>query len=257
MQLSLKLSWRKAFLFATECDGWMGKCFMGGLWILLFPPLGWLMALGYRKEIAFRLIENRLPFLPDWSNWPRYLLDGIKAAGVIMVYFTPFLLAFWSFGTGSLSAVAAHIGMISVSSLLIPLCVPVFLPGVPLFFALFAPWIHFELWQLAVLALLFGSALFLMPSAFGQVSLRGTFLAAFRVDRAAAAIAQNVQAYLEAWCIALIITALSFALPIIYPWGIFWSYLAGSFAFNNALALSTEKECRERFRDAAAFAQAD
>ena len=38
MLFRLELDWRKAFTFATACDGWCNKLFVGGLWIVPTLP---------------------------------------------------------------------------------------------------------------------------------------------------------------------------------------------------------------------------
>src|SRR5262245_52797434 len=89
---------------------WRRKLFIGGLALLLFPPIGWPVALGYRKEAAFRLIGGAVPALPEWKDsWGRFLKDGFAAAGVILVYYLPFLALFWFLALDDVGVAGRHV----------------------------------------------------------------------------------------------------------------------------------------------------
>src|SRR5215217_3138968 len=60
----MQLGWRTAFLFMTREPGWRRKLLVGGALLLACPPLGWPLALGYRQEVALRLVHGREPVLP-------------------------------------------------------------------------------------------------------------------------------------------------------------------------------------------------
>ena len=82
------LSWRAAFTFPTREPGAVGKLVHAGWWFLLCPPVGWLMALGYRREVALNLVDGRTPVLPAWSGLHLPALGyGLRALGVILSYF--------------------------------------------------------------------------------------------------------------------------------------------------------------------------
>ena len=81
----MQLSWRLAFAYMTREPGWRRKLLIGGGLLLICPPLGWPLALGYRREVALRLVRGRKPTLPDWGDaWRSYLAGGLGAAGVIL-----------------------------------------------------------------------------------------------------------------------------------------------------------------------------
>ncbi|MCU0718538.1 MAG: hypothetical protein MUC83_02450 [Pirellula sp.] len=59
---------------------WRKKIFLGGLLILLCHPIGWPVALGYRKVLISRLSLGLEPVLPEWKgNGFRFYFEGIKA----------------------------------------------------------------------------------------------------------------------------------------------------------------------------------
>jgi hypothetical protein len=80
------LLWRTAFRFPTAEPGAAAKLWRAGLWLLLCPPVGWLLALGYRKEVALRLVDGLEPVLPPWRFHWTTLLDGCKAAAIIIMH---------------------------------------------------------------------------------------------------------------------------------------------------------------------------
>ncbi|MCA1696233.1 MAG: DUF4013 domain-containing protein, partial [Actinobacteria bacterium] len=82
--------------YMTREPGWRRKLLVGGALLLACPPLGWPLALGYRREVALRIVEGRQPVLPGWgAGWKGYLAGGLGAAGVILAYYAPFLALFW------------------------------------------------------------------------------------------------------------------------------------------------------------------
>src|SRR6266852_2978687 len=102
----MRLHWKAALCFMLQDPEWKTKIFVGGLWLLAFPPLGWPIALGYRKETLCGLVEGRTPLLPPWrGQWPIFLREGLKAGGIILIYFVPFLLGFLSMAIDDWSGV--------------------------------------------------------------------------------------------------------------------------------------------------------
>ena len=246
----MKLDWKAPFFYVRQDPEWKHKVLVGGLWLLLFPPLGWPLALGYRKEALLALVEGRTPFLPRWKGQTvRYLIEGVKAVGVILVYFIPFLCIFWWLGVDDWSTLQQHaveaVIFVVAILLLMPICLPL-LP--PVYWYLF-PWIELSSVEMVVVGIVFWGTTFLMPAAFLQVSLAGDFSAAFRVVRVLEFVANNTRAYLEAWSISLLATAAALVLGPAVPWGIFWSYLVIVYTFNEALFRSAKPEVLMRFHN--------
>ena len=251
----LTLNWPAAFTFFTKEHGWKRKVLLGGLWIALFPPVGWLLALGYRKAAVIHLIENDDPFLPEWREFGTFLADGAKAALVIMVYFMPYMLTFWLMALNGADNPAQHAWEIGLFFLLMPICLPACMLGLPVLFVQILPWIAISAWQIVALGAIFSATLFVMPAAFGQLSLHGTFRSALHLYAVLRLIRRAWRGYLEAWSIALLATAVAFLLFPLAPWGIFISYLVASYAFNNALALAPDQTCRLRFANTRVFSR--
>jgi len=243
----LQLRWLEAFRFMTAEPGWRRKLLVGGL-LLLVPPLGWPMALGYRKEVAFRLLAGTRSVLPEWcGRWLSFAKDGCAAVGVILVYFLPFLMVFWFLALDDLATAAAHWAEIALFFTLLPVLVPVFLPLLPpLYFYLF-PWIALSLAEQFAVGLVFWGTTFFMPAAFLQVSLHGRFRDAFRVGEVLRLVRRILRPYLEAWGLSIAATVLALGSGPLAPWGIFWSYLVIVHAFNAALRRWDVPAVRRRF----------
>jgi hypothetical protein len=244
----MSLDWKTPYCYMFRDPAWNSQIFIGGLWLLLLPPIGWPIALGYRKETLLALVEGRRPLLPRWNGhtW-LFWREGLKAEAIILVYFLPFLGVFGFAAFDDWAAVFAHgrelvlfgVGVL----LLLPVCLPL-LP--PLYWYLF-DWIELSWAEQLAVGAVFWVTTFVMPAAFLQVSLTGRFLAALRIDRVLGFVGRNLLVYLEAWTISIIATAMVFALTLGAAWGIFWSYLVVVYTFNEALSRGTGPEVRRRF----------
>jgi hypothetical protein len=64
--------------------------FLGGFFI---PVIPWLFAFGYIAEILRRTATNDGETdLPEWKDWNRLLLDGVKMLGAVVVVVIPILI---------------------------------------------------------------------------------------------------------------------------------------------------------------------
>jgi hypothetical protein len=218
--------------------------------MLLCPPVGWLLALGYRREVALNLVDGRTPVLPAWRGLHLPALGhGLRALIVILAYFAPLLTLYWALALGSLGEAVARWREVGLFFLCLPLFVPVTMPGLLVAYPAWHPWMGFSGAEVAVLAAAFAGTTFLLPAAFMQVSLHRRFRAALRVDRVVRLVALAPALYLEAWAISLVATALAGLSGPLMPWGIVWSYLVIGFAFNNALVLSSRPGVEGQFRE--------
>ena len=73
----MRVLWRAAFRFPTHEPGSVGKLAHAGWWVLLCPPVGWLMALGYRREVALNLVDERASVMPARPGLPAPLPGGV------------------------------------------------------------------------------------------------------------------------------------------------------------------------------------
>ena len=81
----------KAFTFVFDDESWITKLLIGGV-LLFIPILGWLVVLGWMLEIGRRVLRGDAEVLPDWDDFSTYLVRGLKAAIVSLVYYLPYIL---------------------------------------------------------------------------------------------------------------------------------------------------------------------
>ena len=239
--MNIWLRLRCSFGFAFQQDTFAKKYGLGGLFIFLCAPLGWLLALGYRTEVGYRLLDGTLPVLPPWNDWRQFLKNGLRACGVIITYYSPYLISFWLLGLGF----AAHgpdaffQAMITHwPALLCFVCAVVILPPIgvslmPAAYCYLFPWVSLSPGEMILLMVLFMVPTFLLPAAFMQVLLARSFRAAFRIRNMLAFISGNFLAYIQAWIISGLAAVLGLLLLPFAPWGLFWSYPAITYAFQS------------------------
>lgn len=250
----MQLDWKSAFTFYTRDPDWKRKLFIGGLLFYPFPPLGWVMALGYRSLVGIRIVEGAEPLLPPWrGNYRNVFLRGVKASGIILSHFTPFFLLYWVFGLHSPADAQLHADQIVIFFALIALSPPVFLPTLPLYYWWEYPWVSFSLLQSGVLLLLFFGAVFILPASFVHVGLYGKFSAGLKARSAWRFVMERPRVYAEAWILSLAVSAVAISIGLFIPWGLFWSYLVILHLFVDALSHWDIPEVHERFKDSKLF----
>lgn len=89
----------KAFSFVFEDDRWITKILIAAAilavgwvfcWLLGVPLLlAFLLLAGYQVEITRRVIRGVTPVLPEWDDWGKLLVEGIKFAVIGLVYALP------------------------------------------------------------------------------------------------------------------------------------------------------------------------
>ena len=244
----MRLNLKPALTFMTRDAYWKRKLFIGGLLFFPFPPLGWIMALGFRSLTGPRVVEGKEPVLPSWSgNWLLILKRGIIAVGVILAHFSPFLICYWLFGVPADAGIADYSWELGLFIAAIALFPPLFLPTLPFAYALAFEWLTFSVAEIAALALLFIGAIFILPASFVQVGLYGDYAAAFRAGAAWRFAVRNWKLYAEAWFLSLIVSAAAVLMGPFMAWGLFWSYLVILHVFLEALVKSGTPEVAERF----------
>jgi uncharacterized protein DUF4013 len=229
------LGWKAALLFPFDDAEWPRKHFVGGLLMLICPPIGWAIALGYRRAVGLRLRAGTKPHLPEWQGaWWQYFTGGVSAIGVILGYYLPFLALYASVAFGPSLRSAAHLPEIVSFYALIVIFPPVFLPVLPWLYASVFSWVQLTPIEIAAFALLFLATAFVLPAAFVQISVTGRFRTAFRVPAVARFIVQHPRLYCEAWTLSLMASAAGVCMGPLAPWGLFCSYIVILHAFTEA-----------------------
>jgi hypothetical protein len=239
------LNWEHALGYMTREPEWKRTIALGGLLMLVAPPVGWALALGYRSTVGERLMNGRTPAMQRWgSNLADMSLRGAKSSGVILGYLSPALLLFLGSGAGSLRAATMHYRELAAAVVAMVVLPPAGIPALPLLAYTRWPWFTFAPAVMAIVAALFMTAILLLPSAFLRVAATGRYSAAFQVAEAARFAIRNAAAYAEAWVLSLLVSAVGVLVVPLMPWLLFWSYLAILHAFLQVLWRSEQASMR-------------
>lgn len=235
-----RIDWRSAVGFVAREPAWKLRVGTGGLLILLLPPVGWMLALGYRSIVGQRIVDREHPLLPSWAGlFGSALRRGAASSGVILAYLTPFVIAYWAVGARSLDVFAAHQRELLMFVAAVVIFPPLALPGMPVLYAVRYDWLQFSAEEIALLGVLFFGPIVLLPAAFLQVAERRSFRAAFHLGRVVRLVSAAPALYLRAWIGSLTVSAVAVVLVPLVPWMLFWSYLVISHLFLQVLACAS------------------
>jgi hypothetical protein len=237
------IDWRGAVTYVMRDPDWKRRIGVGGLLMLVMPPIGWIIALGYRSLVGNRLVDGCSPVLPRWrGNLEVVFRRGAASSGVILGYLTPFFIAYWLLGVRTASAPLEHWREIVIFAAAVVLFPPLAIPTLPGLYALRYNWLHFSAAEISLLVVVFLAAILLLPAAFLQVAQHRRFRAAFNVSAAWRLVASVPRLYFEAWTVSLAVSAVSVLIVPLTPWMLFWSYLVISHVFLQALASASKPE---------------
>lgn len=226
-------------MFMRGQPHWRQALLVGGLLILLVPPVGWYVAMGYRRAVAAAARADGTPLLPPIGrNLGSLLASGIATTAVILAYTALPIALFW------LACAPLHKPGIEIAAFLIAVAAsivafpPLAIPLLPVAHLAANPDHQPPPIVIGVVVVLMAVAVFILPAAFLSISVTGRVRAAFAASTAVRFIIRNPLVYLEAWSISLLATGVAVLTLPLLPWGLFWSYLAILSAFNQALAVS-------------------
>jgi len=190
---------------------WKKKFLLGSLITVagfIIPIVPFAFIYGYMAQIMRRIIVDKgEPFLPEWKEWEKLLVDGFKILGAILIYTFPLmiifmigymLMVFVPMMMGIPLTAAAEYGQEAGGAMLGVMTVISVLGGVLLFGLGF------------LLSLAIG---IVMPALIGHVVATDQFSAAFRLREWWAIFRANLRGFLLAY---LIIWVISMALSSVY-----------------------------------------
>jgi hypothetical protein len=209
-------------------NSYLKVIFLGGLLLLLFPPLGWLCAIGYRRSFGLAYAESRKT--KNIFVWPDYFdniylifINGIKSYLVIMSYLLPSILLGWFIvlnKVGFGKEQACGLLLFTVGCLVF---LPVGLPTTTFLLLTNTPWFSFSPLEGFIVLVVFLMGIFLIPSAFINVSIGKGFIDGLTI-RGHKIILEKPLGYIKTWSLAIINC---FGVLLFGPFatfGIFWSY---------------------------------
>jgi hypothetical protein len=245
----MRLRWKAALEYPFQDPDWTTKLFIGGLLMLVCPPIGWTMALGYRRAAGIRLRAGSTPRLPEWSGlWWSHYKGGVGAVGIILGYYVPFMLLFAGLAFEPTVNGARHLLEIVAFFGLIALFPPLFLPLLPPLYSYLFPWVRLTAPEIVALMIVFVGTAFVLPAAFVQVSVTGRYRSAFHVAHVARFIGGHPRLYCEAWILSLTASAIGVFSGPLAPWGLFWSYIVILHAFTEAFLRSGRADAIAAFK---------
>lgn len=78
----------RAFTYITQDPDWLKKVGIAA-GLMLIPVLGWIVVTGWGLEITRRVIHDDPNPLPDWSDFGRFAMLGLKGFVVTLVFNLP------------------------------------------------------------------------------------------------------------------------------------------------------------------------
>jgi hypothetical protein len=81
----------KAFSFVFDDPDWVQKIVIGGI-LSLIPIIGWFLVMGYMIAVGRNVIRGNPQPLPDWADFGQFLVDGLYAFVISLVYALPILI---------------------------------------------------------------------------------------------------------------------------------------------------------------------
>jgi hypothetical protein len=198
------------FAYPFQDTNWINKFLIGSLVVLagyIIPLIPFIVVYGYMAQIMRRIIVERgEPYLPEWDDWGKMMMDGLKLLGALLIYALPIFVLlcvaylFLFFGIGLSASLEgsgdAPSGLAAVGSLV----------GSLGFFCIFG------------VVMIFALAVSLVsPVMLGHIIATDEFSAAFRFSEWWSIFRANLGGFFIAYVIILAISsAFSFALTLIY-----------------------------------------
>ena len=81
----------ESFRFPLSTPAARHDLLVGGS-VLLCPPVGWLLNMGHRLDVVYRIYHDEPPYYRGFTPWSHTLLRGLKAATAILTYLSPALV---------------------------------------------------------------------------------------------------------------------------------------------------------------------
>ena len=202
------------FAFPFQDTNWKNKFLIGSLVVLsgfVIPLVPFFIVYGYMVQIMRRIIvEKGEPYLPEWDDWGKMLVDGLKLFGAIMVYILPFFLLFCA----GFAFFFLSIGLTGAAGAATEQSGETPSPAIAIFpvLGMFGMFATFGI--LMVFSVILG---FMMPAIMGHVVATDEFAAAFRFREWWSIFRANLGGFLIAYIIVMAISvAINFGMYILY-----------------------------------------
>ena len=223
-------------IFMTAKPNWTRPIRSLGWLLFICPPLGWLMALGYRKQIVLHLFHpNQYPITNDQfslNDYIRLTKDGLCALGVMSLFFLPSLMLSWTLGFDSTNANTTGVFSFiqyALASLSFP---PITLGGVNMYYQGYLNTFYLSPTEGSLVIGSMVLATFILPLAYMQIGFRGKWRDALNLRQVLMTLLRDPVGYILAWKDSIRLTIAALFLGLYTPWGIIWSYQGIVWRFN-------------------------
>jgi len=85
------MDFAKAFSFVFEDPDWVKKVVIGGV-VSIIPIIGQFLVFGYMVAVGRNVIRGNPQPLPDWADFGQFLVDGLYAMVISLVYMLPIFI---------------------------------------------------------------------------------------------------------------------------------------------------------------------
>jgi hypothetical protein len=86
--LQTPLSFRRAFRFPLQSRESIREIWLGALWLVILPGVGWLLNMGHRLQVVHNLQSGQSPW-PAWSHYGQLLKLGLLTWLGMVYYYLP------------------------------------------------------------------------------------------------------------------------------------------------------------------------
>jgi hypothetical protein len=203
---------RECFAFPISTPEGRRDVLLGGT-LLLLPLLGWILNLGHRLDVVYRVYHDEPPYFRGFAPWGHTLRRGLRAFAAITVYLMPAILL-----AGATAALHCH-----ARSALI--------------------------WVTGPLALAcFLAAIYALPGGMTYNAAFNDLSYLYRPDKALRRALDGGSSYLHAWAIAIAAMALTplglLAVGVGFFYSSVWGWSVVGYAFSRALVLNESSPVR-------------
>ena len=212
----------RPFTFTFEDPRWVNKVLVGGLFVLLgFLIVGWFFIGGYIARMVRNIVAGVQHPMPEWDDLGEFFTEGLKLAGVVVVYIAPIMIIAFAMGIpAAIMSDIDHEGMQNIGG------------GI-----LGCAWCLMVPLSLAVT--------FFLPASLLMVAMKQDFSAAFRFGEIWAFIRANIGNYLLAVVVYFIARFLGgFGIALLCIGVIFtgfWSFLITTHSFAQVYRLAPRR----------------
>ena len=82
----------ESFWFPLSTPAARADLLVGGTALLLLLPIGWVLNMGHRLDVVYRIFHDKPPYYGGFSPWSETLVRGLRATIAILIYLSPSML---------------------------------------------------------------------------------------------------------------------------------------------------------------------